>query len=126
MRSYIMLMGLISILHATPYGIHEAAEDIGEEVTVCGKVSATHYAVQSNAQPTYLDMGGAFPNQVFSIVIWGEDRGNFHAAPEELYRGQYLCATGLVETYKAKPLIFVSSPSALQTDILSIVKHSGK
>jgi hypothetical protein len=41
--------------------------------TVCGKVVSTHYAKSSKGEPTFLNLDEAYPNEVFTILIWGPD-----------------------------------------------------
>jgi hypothetical protein len=49
---------------------------------VCGTVASTHYAPRSRGQPTFLNLGHAYPNEDFTAVIWGENRAQF-GTPEE-------------------------------------------
>jgi hypothetical protein len=60
----------------------EAKDHIGDRATVCGKVASTHYAKSSKGEPTFLNLDEPYPKEVFTILIWGSDRGKFHYSPE--------------------------------------------
>ncbi len=91
----------------------EAASHVGELAVVCGAVASTHYAASSRGHPTFLNLDRAYPNQVFTVVIWGGARAAFPTPPESAYRGKRICVTGTISTYRGTPQIVVSSPSAL-------------
>lgn len=55
----------------------EANQHIGENATVCGFVASTHYAASSRGGPTFLNLDKAYPDQIFTVVIWREDRMKF-------------------------------------------------
>ena len=77
----------------------EANRHIGERAKVCGVVASVNYAERSPYKPTFFDLNGTFPHEVFTIVIWDEDRKNFPKTPpiEEKYRrGTQLCVTGKI------------------------------
>ena len=92
-------------------GPGEAFRHIGETGTVCGTVASAHYASRSRGQPTFLDMGSAYPNEPFTALIWGEDRGKF-GLPEML-AGHKLCVTGQISEYRGRPEIVVRNPSQI-------------
>lgn len=74
----------------------EAKNYVGETSTVCGKVASARYAVSSRGQPTFLNLGQPYPNQVFTVVIWGDDRPKF-GKPEIEYENKQVCVTGRIE-----------------------------
>jgi hypothetical protein len=82
----------------------EAKNHIGDRVTVCGKVASTHYAKNSKGEPTFLNLDEPYPKEVFTILIWGPDRGKF-GTPESEYRGLRVCVTGKITTYRGVPEI---------------------
>jgi hypothetical protein len=92
---------------------NEASQHVGENATVCGLVASATYAVQSRGQPTFLNLGKPYPNQVFTAVIWGNDRAKF-GMPEQL-RSKEVCATGDIRLYRGKPEIIVHDPAQLKT-----------
>jgi len=55
----------------------QAKDHIGEVATVCGTVVSPKYAVSSHRSPTFLNLDRPYPQQVFTILIWGDDRPKF-------------------------------------------------
>ena len=94
----------------------EAGRHDGEEAMVCGLVAATKYAAGARGRPTFLDFGGAYPDQVFQAVIWGSERARFHEAPEQTYLHQHVCVTGRIRLNRGKPEITVRDPAHLVLD----------
>ena len=82
----------------------EAKNHISDRVTVCGKVASTHYAKNSKGEPTFLNLDEPYPKEIFTILIWGSDRGKF-GAPESEYKGLRVCVTGKITTYRGVPEI---------------------
>jgi len=93
----------------------EAAKHVGEAATVCGTVASAKFAATSRRQPTFLNLDRPYPQQIFTVVIWGADRPKFTPAPEAL-RGKRVCVTGTIQTYQGKPEIIITEPSALHED----------
>jgi DNA/RNA endonuclease YhcR with UshA esterase domain len=50
---------------------------------------------------------------VFTVVIWGEDRSKFDK-PEVTYRGQLICVTGKITSYRDIPQIVVRDPKQIE------------
>jgi hypothetical protein len=46
----------------------------GETATICGVVASERTAVESKGKPTFINLDSAYPDAVFTVVIWGEDR----------------------------------------------------
>ena len=80
---------------------------------LCGYVASTHYSVRTRGQPAFLNLGHPYPNEDFTIVIWGSDRSKFSEAPEVLYRGKTICVRGSITKYRGKPEIVVHDPSQI-------------
>lgn len=91
----------------------EAANHIGEQATVCGTVASTHFANRSRGQPTFINLDRAYPNQIFTVMIWGSDRAKFNNAPETYYHGKAVCVTGIIKSYRGKPEINVKNPGQI-------------
>lgn len=95
-------------------GWREAASNLGAIATVRGPVVDTHFANLGEGQPTFLDIGHAYPDpDRFNVVIWGRDRGNFDSPPEQTFRGHTVCVSGLIDTASGSPGIEVTSPAAI-------------
>lgn len=93
----------------------QASEFVDELVTVEGPVVGTFYAYDSNGEPTFLNVGKDYPNPSrFTVVIWGDDRGEFPESPEDMYAGCTVRVTGYVELYEGSPQIHISSPGDIE------------
>src|ERR1700684_172029 len=82
----------------------EAKDHVGDRMTICGKVASTHYAKASKGEPTFLNLDEPYPREIFTILIWGSDRGKF-GTPESEYKGLRVCVTGKITTYRGVPEI---------------------
>jgi hypothetical protein len=52
----------------------DAKNHVGENTTVCGKVASERTATSSRGEPTFINLDAAYQNQVFTILVWGDDR----------------------------------------------------
>jgi DNA/RNA endonuclease YhcR with UshA esterase domain len=96
---------------AEPLTPEEAWRHVDENGTVCGLVASARFANGTKGQPTFLNLGKPYPNQVFTAVIWGSDRSKF-GSPETL-NGKQLCVTGRIQLYRGKPEIVVRDTNQL-------------
>lgn len=95
----------------------EAGKYVGKSATVCGRVASAAYAVQSMGRPTYLNLDRPYPDQPFTVVIWGEDRSSFSPPPEKAYDGKKICVRGTILVFrKEPPRIVVTSPSQITVE----------
>ena len=92
----------------------EAKDHVGETATVCGVVASARYAASSRGRPTFLNLEQPYPNQLFTVVVWGSARGAFPEAPEVAYRAQRVCVTGVIDTYRGRPQIAAPGPTAIR------------
>jgi hypothetical protein len=76
----------------------------GETATVCGVVASERTAVESKGKPTFINLDSAYPDAVFTVVIWGEDRQKVGTIPSLQSR---MCAKGLIAYYHGVPQIIV-------------------
>jgi len=97
---------------AAPLNPEDAAAHVGETATVCGVVASAKYEADAKSQPTLLDLGKAYPNAVFTAVVYGDNRPKF-GAPETSLRGKRICVTGKISDYHGKPEIVLTDPSQL-------------
>lgn len=109
----VVLMATLSALAEKTLTATEAKDHIGEQATVCGKVVSTRYAENTRGSPTFLNFDQAYPNQVFTLLIWGSDRSKF-GDPETSYRGKRICVTGKITDYKGVPEIVANAPSQVK------------
>jgi DNA/RNA endonuclease YhcR with UshA esterase domain len=94
---------------------NEAKEHFGETATVCGAVVSARYADATKGQPTFLNLDKPYPSQVFTIVIWGENRSKF-GKPENDYNGKRICVTGKIKAYAGLPEIVAEDPKQLRIE----------
>jgi len=82
-----VLLVTTSVLAQKAVTATEAKDHIGEQATVCGKVVSTRWAERSRGSPTFLNFDQPYPDQVFTLVIWGSDRPKFGEPETALTRG---------------------------------------
>jgi DNA/RNA endonuclease YhcR with UshA esterase domain len=99
---------------AKPVSWEQVANYIGQYAAVYGPVMSTNYAVRSNGQPTFLNIGRPYPQQGFTVVIWGSDRKAFPYAPESHLKNRTIQVTGLVEEYRGVPEIIARSAGQIE------------
>ena len=92
----------------------DATQYVGRTATVCGDVSAAKFSVRTGGAPTFLDLDGQHPNQMFTVLIWGIDRPKFPIPPDSAFANKRICVTGLVTDFKGKPEIVVHDPSEIR------------
>lgn len=110
-----LLLGVLAstILSATTITPSEASKHVGENATVCGVVAGVHTATRSRGNPTFVNLDKPYPNQVFTILIWGSDYAKFSPAPST-WEGKRVCATGLISSYRGVPEIIARSAGQVQ------------
>jgi hypothetical protein len=106
----VMLLLWASIGQAQTLTASQAKAHQGENATVCGKVASEKTAVSSRGEPTFINLDAAYPNQVFTILIWGDDRKNVGELPSV---GSRVCASGMIQDYRGVPEIVVRSSGQL-------------
>src|SRR5271163_3849637 len=90
----------------------ESKDHVGETQTVCGKVVSTRYASGSKGQPTFLNLDEPYPKEIFTILIWGDDRSKF-GTPETAYHDNTARVTGKITSYRGTPEIVVTAPNQI-------------
>jgi hypothetical protein len=91
----------------------EAKKYIGKTVTVLGKVVDARYLGGSGRQPTLLNIDKAFPNQEFTVVIYGDGRKTFGYKPEEALLNKNISVSGKITMYNGKAQMEVASPDQI-------------
>ncbi len=92
----------------------EAKAHVGETLTVCGPVAVATRLESARGRPTFLNFDRPYPNQTFTVVIWGDAAEKFPQPPARLYEGKSLCVTGRIETYKGRAQIVVRDPEQIE------------
>lgn len=91
----------------------DAYKYTSKTVTVCDKIYGGIFMSRSGGQPTFLNVGGAYPNEVMTVVIWGQARKLFKYKPEEFYKNKKVCITGEVKIFNGKAEIIVERPGQI-------------
>lgn len=79
----------------------EASQHVGETRTVCGPVVGKHTAPTANGNPTFVELDRSYPNQIFTVLVWGSDKGEVG----ELPASGNVCVTGKISSYAGLPEI---------------------
>jgi DNA/RNA endonuclease YhcR with UshA esterase domain len=88
----------------------DAPKHVGETVTVEGTVSAVH--TDSGSGVTFIDMGGRYPDQVFTGVVFKDDASKFPNV--ESLTGKVVDITGRVHDYKGRPETILNDAAQLK------------
>lgn len=112
--AFLLLIGFASAksFAQTTIAAKDAAKHIGENVTICDKVFGGKFLAGPGL--TLLDMGGAHPNELLTLLIKGDDRKKFTQAPEEKFRNKAVCVTGVIIDYKGKPEIAITDTAQIK------------
>ena len=115
-------VGLALLCFVFPSAVHaqtahltaeQAKDHVGENATVCGKVVDSHYASRSRGEPTFLNLDKRYPDQIFTIVVWGSDRPKF-GDPEAKYGNKDVCVTGKITSYRGVPETTAHDPDQIE------------
>ncbi len=112
MRALVLALGLA--LTATPALAEtiqpaDAQAYVGQTVTVEGTVSEVHTA-RSGAR--FIDIGGRYPNSVFTAVIFSGDASKFPNV--DSLNGKTVDITGPVRLYRGKPEIILKDAAQIK------------
>ena len=117
---YLFLIAFISVATIAysqkTIKLEDVGKHVGDSVKVCGKVYGIRYFEQSKNSPTLINIGGAYPNQLLTVVIWGDVRNKFEKTPEELFRDKDVCVTGKIELYKGKEQVLVREKEQIEEE----------
>jgi DNA/RNA endonuclease YhcR with UshA esterase domain len=93
--------------------LEEVKDHVGDSITVSGRVYGIKYLEQAKGAPTLLNLGAAFPNQLLTVVIFGEDRKRLALEPEKQFADAQVLVTGKLELFKGKPQIVITDKSQI-------------
>lgn len=91
----------------------ETAQHVGEYAEVCGRVASAAHIAAVKGQPTFLNFERPYPDNLFTVVIWGSCRSRFDGRPENMFDGKSVCVTGRIVEYQGKPQIVVDDPDQI-------------
>jgi DNA/RNA endonuclease YhcR with UshA esterase domain len=86
----------------------DAKAHVGQTVTVEGAVSDVN-TVRTGV--TFIDLGGKFPDNVFTAVILSDDAGKFPNVGA--FNGKTVDITGKVVLYKGKPQVVLNDAAQI-------------
>jgi DNA/RNA endonuclease YhcR with UshA esterase domain len=116
MKSVIVFLGFtfaaapaLAQTQAQPIAPAEAMAHVGQSVTVEGAVSNVFVA---RSGITLLDIGGRYPDNPFTAVIFASDAGKFPDV--KTLGGKTVDVSGPVKLYKGKPEIVVSDAAQIK------------
>jgi len=108
-----------SLLKAQVLTTTEAKDHVGETATVCGLIASENTATSSHGTPTFVNLDQPYPNQVFTVLIWGSDKAEVGPIPKT---GR-LCARGTISLYHGSPEIVAHKSADLYVPNLSNDRH---
>lgn len=91
-----------------------AFSNLDKDIAIQGIVKNVTHRPQINGRPTYIDIGGAFPDKNrLTLVIWGDDLNKFNTDFINSLKGKKLCILGKVKEYKNIPQVFLNNPKQI-------------
>jgi DNA/RNA endonuclease YhcR with UshA esterase domain len=115
MRTIALFLGLFLIVasaKAETIQPADAAKYVGKSVTVEGIVSEVHHTTSGKA--TFVDIGGRYPNNVFTGVLFSDDAPKF--LDIDSLTGKTIDLTGIVKLYQGRPEIILNDPGQLKVN----------
>lgn len=114
LRCILLLSAILFLVSSAGYAqtltTAQAKAHEGETTTVCGVVASEHTASSSRGTPTFINLDAAYPNPVFTVLIWGEDLKAIAPLPSN---GQRICVRGLITDYRGTPEMVVKTKSQI-------------
>jgi DNA/RNA endonuclease YhcR with UshA esterase domain len=95
---------------ADPITPADTPRHVGQSVTVEGVVSEVN--TTDRAGVTFVDMGGHYPNNAFTAIIFKADAGKFPDVGA--LTGKTIDVTGTIKLYKGKTEIFVNDAAQIK------------
>ncbi|HEY1978446.1 MAG TPA: hypothetical protein VGH13_00040 [Xanthobacteraceae bacterium] len=95
---------------ADPIAPADTPQHVGQSVTVEGVVSEVN--TTDRAGVTFVDMGGHYPDNAFTAVIFKADAGKFPDVAA--LAGKTIDITGTIKLYKGKTEIFLNDAAQIK------------
>jgi micrococcal nuclease len=114
---WFFLSASVNALSQKQIQLEEVKDHIGDSVTLRAIIYGGRYLPSTKGSPTFLDVGGEYPNAPLTLVIWRDTREKFTTSPEILYQTRREFITGKIILYKGKPEIIIRSPSQLKNEV---------
>ena len=113
----------LSSFAQTQIKLDDVQNHVGDSVKLMAKIYSGKYLENAENTPTLLDVGGKYPHEKLTLVIFGDVRKQFKNAPETFYEGRQEWITGKIQLFKNKPQIIINSADQIY-DI--VAAHAGK
>ena len=91
----------------TTIKLEDVSKHVGDSVSVCAKVAGGRFLEDMENGPTFLTLGAAYPDQLLTLVIWQDQRGQYTPAPEEQYIDKDICVTGKIQIMRERPQMVI-------------------
>lgn len=78
---------------------------MNQKACVCGTVVSTK---KTKSGSVFINLDTKFPNQIFSVTIWGKDIKHFSFSPETELYGKQICVKGKITDYKGTPTMNIT------------------
>jgi DNA/RNA endonuclease YhcR with UshA esterase domain len=113
MRAIVLFIGLFLMAEsakAETIQPGDATKYVGKSVTVEGPVSEVHHTASGKA--IFVDMGGRYPNNVFTGVLFSDDASKF---PDiDSLTDKVIDVTGTIKLYQGRPEITLNDPAQIR------------
>lgn len=88
--------------------VKSVVTQVGKDVVFCGTPSGIKAVTNpEGGNRLYMNFGGAYPDNTFTVTISGKVSGDEHGQLQERFEGKEVIVKGTVELYKDKPQINV-------------------
>ena len=94
--------------------LDEIKDHIGDSVIIKAKIYGGKYLENVKGAPTFLNVGGNYPNAPLTLVIWENTRPKFKSIPEDLYSNKDVVISGKIILYKNRAEIVITDPKQIE------------
>jgi hypothetical protein len=115
-------MSLAGVLSATAQDdrctstLETVAQQVGETVVFCGTPAQVTVRGRDHEGPVFLNFGGKYPDNTFSVVIWSDVAGDQIGELEERYSDKLLLIHGVVAEHNGKPEIKLAALKDIEVE----------
>ena len=94
--------------------LDQIKDHIGDSVKLQGVISGVRYLNGAKNTPTFINVGGNYPNQLLTVVIWGDVRQKLLVTPSSKDNGNRIIVSGKVELYNDNPQIIIRNTNQFE------------
>ena len=94
--------------------LNQIKDHIGDSVKVQGVILGVRYLDGAKNTPTFINVGGNYPNQLLTVVIWGDVRQKLLVTPSSKDNGNRIIVSGKVELYNDNPQIIIRNTNQFE------------